>query len=109
MLIFRIYDVFAQSGPNGPPPKSARVATVRKYGVLPIKLALEAQNEHLAAEVCRVTVSSVRFDCYLQQLRAGHFENEQKAAEGRRVTVHICSFLVYLQCFSTSRSIVFLQ
>ena len=50
----------------GAPPKSARVATVRKYSVLPIKLALEAQNEHLAAEVCRVTVDTVRFDCYLQ-------------------------------------------
>ena len=43
-----------------------RVATVRKYYVLSIKLALEAQNEHLAAEVCRVTVVIVRFDLYLQ-------------------------------------------
>ena len=84
-----------------PPPKSARVATVRKYGVLPIKLALEAQNEHLAAEVCRVTVYTSRFDCYLQQLRTGHVENEQTAAEGRRVTVHMCGVPVYLRCFRT--------
>ena len=82
---------------------------MRKYAVLPIKLALEAVNEHLAAEVCRVTVYTSRFDCYLQELRTGHFENEQTAAEGRRVTVDICSFPVYLQCFSTSRSTVFLQ
>ena len=89
--------------------QSARVATVRKYGVLSIKLALEAQNEHLAREVCRVTVSRERFDCYLQGLRTCHFENEQTAAEGRRVTVYICSFPVYLQCFRTSTSTVFLQ
>ena len=75
---------------------------MRKYAVLPIKLALEAVNEHLAAEVCRVTVHTSRFDCYLQELRTGHFENEQTAAEGRRVTVHICSFLVYLRCVFTS-------
>ena len=66
MLIFRIYDVFAQSGRNARPSKSASVATVRKYGVLPIKLALEAQNEHLAAEVCEVTVHNARLGCYLQ-------------------------------------------
>ena len=36
------------------PPNSARVVAVRKYSVLSIKLALEAQNEHLAAEVCEV-------------------------------------------------------
>ena len=66
MLSFRIYDVFAQSGRNARPPKSAIVATMRKYGVLPIKLALEAQHEHLAAEVCEVTVWCVRFDRYLQ-------------------------------------------
>ena len=93
----------------GTPQKSARVATARKYGVLPIKLALEALNEHLAAEVCRVTVASVRFDCYLQHLRTCHFDNEQTAAEGRRVTVHTCSFPVYLRCFRTSTSTVFLR
>ena len=70
---------------------------------------VEAPNEHLAAEVCRVTVDPSRFDCYLQELRTGHFENEQMAAEGRRVTVYICSFPVYLHCFSTFRSTVFLQ
>ena len=58
--------VIDEAGSNAPPPKSASVATMRKYSVLPIKLALEAENEHLAAEVCGVTVSSVRFDCYLK-------------------------------------------
>ena len=55
-----------EAGSNAQPPKSARVATVRKYGVLPIKVALEAQNEHLAAEVCEVTVHNARLGCYLQ-------------------------------------------
>ena len=82
---------------------------MRKYAVLPIKLALEAVNEHLAAEVCRVTVHTSRFDCYLQQLRTGHFEKKQTAAEGRGVTVSIWSFPVYLQCVRTSQSTVFLQ
>ena len=58
--------VVDEAGQNGHPSKSARVATVRKYCVLPVKLALEAQNEHLAVEVCGVTVASVRFDCFLQ-------------------------------------------
>ena len=101
--------VVDEAGQNAHPQKSARVATVRMYGVLSIKLALEAQNEHLAREVCRVTVSRERFDSYLQGLRTCHFENEQTAAEGRRVTVDICSFPVYLRCFRTSASILFLQ
>ena len=62
--------------PIAPPPKSARGATVRKYAVLSIKHALEGVNEHLAAEVCWVTVCTSRFDCYLQELRTGHCENE---------------------------------
>ena len=42
----------------------------------------EAQNEHLAAEVCEVTVHTSRFDSYLQWFGTCHFENEQTAAEG---------------------------
>ena len=49
--------VVDEAGQNRPHARSARVATMRKYGVLPIKLALEAENEHLAREVCEVTVS----------------------------------------------------
>ena len=58
--------VFTVLSHTAQPSKSARVATVRKYAVLPIKLAFEAQNEHFAADVCEVTVHIARFDCYLQ-------------------------------------------
>ena len=109
MLSLRFFMFLRGRAALGTPPKSARVATARKYGVLLIKLALEALNEHLAAEVCRVTVASVRSDRYLQHLRTCHFDSEQTAAEGRRVTVHTCSFPVYLRCFRTSTSTVFLR
>ena len=109
MLSLRFFMFLRGRAALGTPQKSARVATARKYGVLPIKLALEALNEHLAAEVCRVTVASVRSDRYLQHLRTCHFDNEQTAAEGRRVMVDTCSFPVYLQCISTSTGIVFFR
>ena len=69
----------------------------------------EAQNEHLAIEVCEVAVHTSRFDCYLQWFGTCHFENEQTAAEGRRVTVSIGSVPVYLRCFRTFQSTVFLR
>ena len=79
------------------------------YGVLSIKLALEAQNEHLAAEVCQDTVSMSSFGCYLQQFRTCHFENEQTAAEGRQVTVSICSFVAIYSAFAHSKVLRFLR
>ena len=66
MLSPYIFNVFARSGPNPPPQKVREWRQCESIVCLPIKVALEAENEHLAAEVCGVTVSSVRFDCYLQ-------------------------------------------
>ena len=74
-----------------------------------VKARLEAQNEHIAADVCEETVHSSSFRCYLQYFRACHVENEQTAAEGRRVTVGTCSFPMYLRCFRTSTSTRFLR
>ena len=73
---------------------------IRRYCVFTVEPALEAENEHLAAEVCDVTVSMSSFGCYLQEFRTCLFENEQTAAEGRRVTVSISSFLRIFVAFA---------
>ena len=72
---------------NPRPPKSARGATVRKYCVFTVKVALESESEQTAAEGLRVTVHMSGLIAFLQCLSIPQSENEQTAAEGREVTV----------------------
>ena len=68
--------------PNGPPPKSARGATVRKYCVFTVKVALESENEQTAAEGREVTVAVIVWTAFLQVFRASNIKVSKRLQRG---------------------------